>query len=154
MVGIWAHSCQAQSACGRGVPRRQSARQRHPRRADRPQVWLCRLHLASSREAVWEVCPGVWYPHVGQECGVERWHPGALGWGRASHTVVSDSGRRETPELPQSPKPWVGLTSRLKSSSVSSGFRAGVSVCVYLCIFLRMNSSPVFFFASRLGVAR
>lgn len=66
VVGIWAHSCQAQSACGRGVPRRQSACQRHPRGADRPQVWLFRLHLASSRAAVWEVCPGVWSQSV--EC--------------------------------------------------------------------------------------
>lgn len=31
-----------------------------------------------------------------------------------------------------------------KSDSVSSGFRAGVCVCVYVCIFLRMNSSPGF----------
>lgn len=141
--------------------RRQSPHQHRPRRAGCMQAWLCRLHLLSPQPChpaqsisliskVWEVCPGGWHLFVGQVRGVQLWHSGSRerGWrgGKStSHTAVTmtqGEGKPQNYHKAIQIQAWPHQSA--KSDSVSSGFRAGVCVCVYVCIFLRMNSSPGF----------
>lgn len=120
-VGIWMSSCQAQSACGcRDHEGRAQAS------ATLGELAACRLGSAGSIwssplehcliSKVWEVCPGGWHPFVGQRRGVQLWHSGfqERGWCGGgeyfTYRGVYDSGRRETPELPQS-HPNPGLAS-------------------------------------------
>jgi hypothetical protein len=146
-------------------PPRQSPHQYRLRRAGCIQAWLCRLHLVSGRPhphpppplpehqsylKVWEECPGCWHPFVGQVRGVQLWHSGSqeMGWPggeSTSHTAVTmtqGEGKPQNYHKAIQIQAWPHQSA--KSDSVSSGFRAGVCVCVYVCIFLRMNSSPGF----------